>query len=177
MRMPNLVPLVVVSLLVVPSVGFGESLAEAAAKEKARRKALADSNKKPAKSYSDTDLGNAKGTNASFPSGADTSSSTGTAADKDPAAPGAKKEKTEDEKQAEASAAWRKSLDAANTDAATYRDQVAKIQSDMNDTSAGLYSNRRATMATQLEDAKRKQAEADAKVADLQEQGRRNGYR
>ncbi len=177
MRMPNLVPLVVASLLVVPSVGFGESLAEAAAKEKARRKALADSNKKPAKSYSDADLGNAKGTNASFPSGADASSSTAAAADKDAAVPGAKKEKTDDEKQAEASAAWRKSLDAANTDAAAYRDQVAKIQNDVNDTSGGLYSNRRTTMLSQLEDAKKKLADTEAKIADLQDQGRRNGYR
>jgi len=175
MRKPNLVAFVAASLLVVPSVGFGQSLAEAAAKEKARRKALAESNKKPAKSYSDTDLGNAQGSNASFPSGPD--SSTAAVADKDDTAPGATKEKTDDEKRAEATAAWRKSLDEANASAASYRDQATKIQSDLDDTSSSLYSNRRTTMLNQLEEAKKKQVEAEAKAAELEEQGRRNGYR
>ena len=176
MRIRNLVA-VAVSLLMAPSLSFGQSLAEAAAKEKARRKALEESNKKPAKSYSDTDLGNAKGTNASFPSGTDPAASTDAAASKDAAAPGAKKEKTDDEKQAEASATWRKNLDLASKDAATSREQIAKIQNDLNDTSGGFYSSRRATLLTQLEDSKKKLAEAEAKVADLEEQGRRNSYR
>ena len=106
MRRSNLVVVAVGSLLVIPSVSFGQSLAEAAAKEKARRKALEESNKKPAKSYSDADLGNAKGTNASFPSGSEATAATDAAASKDGAAtPGGKKEKTDDEKLAEASAA------------------------------------------------------------------------
>jgi hypothetical protein len=176
MRIRNLVA-VAVSILVVPSLGFGESLAEAAAKEKARRKALEESNKKPAKSYSDGDLGNAKGTNASFPSGTAPAASADPAASKDAAAPGTKKEKTDDEKQAEASAAWRKSLDAANKDAAASREQISKIQNDLNDTSGGFYSSRRATLLTQLEGSKKNLAEAEAKVADLEEQGRRNAYR
>jgi chromosome segregation ATPase len=163
---------------VIPSVSFGQSLAEAAAKEKARRKALEESNKKPAKSYSDADLGNAKGTNASFPSGSEATAATDAAATKDGAAtPGGKKEKTDDEKLAEASAAWHKNLDAANKDAASYRDQIAKIQTDLNDTSGGFYGARRATMQTQLDDAKKKLADAEAKVAELEDQGRRSGYR
>lgn len=177
MRMPNLVAVVVVSVLVVPSVGFSQSLAEAAAKEKARRKALEESNKKPAKSYSDDDLGRAKGTNASFPSGADAPASSDQAAAKDTGAPGAKKEKTDEERLAEASATWHKNLDAANKDASGYRDQVAKIQTDLNDASGGFYGSRRATMLTQLEDAKKKLADTEAKIADLEDQGRRNGYR
>jgi hypothetical protein len=177
MRTTSLVALGTAALLVVPSAGFGQSLAEAAAKEKARRKALEESNKKPAKSYSDDDLGRVKGGNASFPSGPDAAPPTDAAASKDAPAPGAKKEKTDDEKKAEASSAWRKNLDAANQDATTSRDQVAKIQNDLNDTSSGFYGSRRATMQTQLDDAKRKLAEAEAKIADLEEQGRRNGYR
>jgi hypothetical protein len=182
MRVPNLVAVAAVSLLVVPTVGFGQSLGEAAAKEKARRKALEESSKKkPVPSYSDADLGRAKGTNASFPSGGDATASTDPVATKDAAGSEPKdpkdKEKTEDEKQAEASAAWRKNLDAANKAAGTYRDQVAKIQNDLNDTSGGLYSNRRSTMLGQLDDAKKKLAESEAKVADLEDQGRRSGYR
>ena len=87
------------------------------------------------------------------------------------------KEKTEDEKKAEATAAWRKSLDAANTAASTYREQIAKIQNDLNDTSGGFYSNRRSTLLTLLEDTKKKLADEEAKIADLEDQGRRNGYR
>jgi hypothetical protein len=178
MRMPNLVAVAAASLLVGPSIGFGQSLGEAAAKEKARRKALAESNKKPARTYSDEDLSRAKGSNASFPSGPDAPASTDAAASKDAAGSGTKgKEKTEDEKQAEASAAWRKSLDSANQDAATYRDQIAKIQNDLNDTSGGFYSSRRSTLLSQLEAAKKKLAESEAKVGDLEDQGRRNRYR
>jgi hypothetical protein len=176
MRLSNLVAVATVSVLLVPSVGFGQSLAEAAAKEKARRKALEESKKKPARSYSDEDLGNAKGANASFPSGTDAPASTEPTASKEGTASGPK-EKTDDEKQAEASAAWRKNLDAANKDATTYREQSAKIQNDLNDTSGGLYSSRRTTMLSQLEDSKRKLAEAEAKIANLEDQGRRSGYR
>ncbi len=176
MRMPNLVAVAAVSLLVVPSVGFGQSLGEAAAKEKARRKALEESSKKPVPSYSDADLGRAKGTNASFPS-AEAPASTDPAA-KEAAGSGPKdKEKTEDEKKAEASAAWHKTLDAANKAASTYREQIDKIQNDLNDTSGGFYSNRRTTLLGLLEDTKKKLADEETKIADLEDQGRRNGYR
>ena len=184
MRIHNLVVVAAVSLLAVPRGGFGQSLGEAAAQEKARRKALEESSKKPGKSYSDADLGNTKGTNASFPSASGTAS---TAEGKDAkdgkdatgkeGAGGKEKEKTEDEKLAEASAAWHKNLDTAQKAASTYRDQVGKIQSDLNDTSGGFYSTRRATLVTLLDDTKKKLADAEAKVADLEDQGRRNGYR
>jgi hypothetical protein len=178
MRILNLVAAAVVSLLVVPPASFGQSVAEAAAKEKARRKALEESKKKPARSYTDEDLGKAKGTNASFPSGADAPASAEPSAENPAAGTGTKeKEKTEDEKLAEASAAWRKNLDAANKAATTYRDQAAKIQNDLNDTSGGLYSSRRTTLLGLLDDTKKKLAEAEAKVADLEDQGRRNRYR
>ena len=177
MRIPKLVAVAAVSLLLVPSAGFGQSVAEAAAKEKARRKALEESNKKPAKSYSDADLGNAKGTNASFPSGADAAAPDAAAAKEATGSGTKEKEKTDDEKLAEASAAWRKNLESANKAAGTYRDQVAKIQNDLNDTSGGLYSARRATLMGLLDDTKKKLAESEAKIADLEDQGRRNGYR
>jgi hypothetical protein len=179
MRIPSILAVASAALFLMPSVGFGQSLAEAAAKEKARRKALEESRKKPARSYSDADLANAKGSNASFPSGADAPASTEepTTGSEAPGAAPKEGEKTEEQIQAEASAGWRKSLDAATKDAATYRDQAAKIQNDLNDTSGGLYSSRRATLVTLLEETQRTLAETEAKVADLEEQGRRNGYR
>jgi hypothetical protein len=178
MRNPSPIAVAAVAIFLMPSVGFGQSLAEAAAKEKARRKALEESKKKPARSYSDADLANAKGSNASFPSGADAPASTEPSSGKEGSGSGQKEtEKTDEEKQAEASAGWRKSLDSANKDAATYRDQVARIQNDLNDTSGGIYSARRTTLLTLLEETQRKLTETQAKVADLEEQGRRNGYR
>jgi hypothetical protein len=176
MRIRSLVAVAAVSTFVLPALSFGQSLAEAAAREKARRKALAESNKKPAKSYSDADLSNAKGKNASFPNGSDAQASTDADGNKDAASPGTKPEKTEEQQQAEAAAAWRKNLDAANAEATGYREQIAKIQNDLNDTSGGIYSSRRATMLSQLEGANKKLTEAEAKIADLEDQGRRNRY-
>jgi hypothetical protein len=178
MRFRTLATVAVAALLAVPSILLGQSLAEAAAREKARRKALEESGKKPARSYSDEDLGRAKGANASFPTGPDGSPAAGTADEKKGAgAPGTKEtEKTEDEKKAEATAAWRKKLDTASKAASTYRDQIAKIQNDLNDTSSGLYSSRRTTLLSFLDETQKKLADAERQVGDLQDEGRRNGY-
>jgi len=175
MRFRTLATVAAAALLVVPSTLLGQSLAEAAAKEKARRKALEESRKKPARSYTDEDLGRAKGTNASFPSGPDAAAPAESAETKE-GTPGAKPEKTEDEKKAEASAAWRKKVDAANTAATTYRDQLGKIQNDLNDTSGDLYSSRRTTLLNLLEETKKKLADSEQQIADLQDEGRRNRY-
>jgi hypothetical protein len=176
MRLRNLVAVAAGALLVVPSALLGQSLGEAAAKEKARRKALEESRKKPTRSYTDDDLGRVKGTNASFPTGSEAAPEESTEK-KDGGTPEAKeKEKTEDEKRAEASAAWRKKLDKANQDVTTLRDQANKIQTDANDMSGGLYSTRRTTLLNLLDDTKKKLAEAEQRVSTLEDEGRRNGY-
>jgi hypothetical protein len=177
MRFRTLATVAVAALLVVPSMVLGQSLAEAAAKEKARRKALEESRKTPARSYTDDDLGRAKGTNASFPSGPDAAPATAESTEKKEGAPGATEpEKTEEEKKAEASAAWRKKLDSANKDAGIYREQVGRIQNDLNDTTGGLYSSRRTTLLNLLDETQKKLTETEKKVADLEDEGRRNGY-
>lgn len=176
MRFRNLAAAAAGALLVVPSALLGQSLGEAAAKEKARRKALEESRKKPARSYTDDDLGRARGANASFPTGSEATPAESTEK-KDAGTPEAReREKTEDEKRAEASAAWRKKLDKANQDVTTLRDQVGKIQSDLNDTSGGLYSTRRTTLMSLLDDTKKKLADAEQRVSTLEDEGRRNGY-
>jgi hypothetical protein len=179
MRFLNLATVAIAALLVVPSTLLGQSLAEAAAKEKARRKALAEKGKKPARSYTDDDLGRAKGTNASFPSGPDAVPAEGDAAPKTDAAGSADSgtpEKTTQQKRAEESAAWRSNLDKAQKAAALYRDQVDKIQNDLNDTSGGFYSARRTTLLNLLDETKKKLADSEQQVADLEDQGRRSGY-
>jgi hypothetical protein len=178
MRVFKLVVAVATALFLAPGALHSESLAEAAAKEKARRKALADSAKKPVKSYNEDDLNRAGGGSGtmSAPNGPDAAPA---AADGTKPAEGGtaqKAEKSEDEKRAEASAAWRKSVEDANKVAANYRDMISKLQNDLNDTS-GLYSSRRTTVENLLSETKVKLTESEAKIADLEEQGRRAGYR
>jgi hypothetical protein len=177
MRVLKLAVAVSTALFLAPGALHAESLAEAAAKEKARRKALQDSAKKPVKSYTEDDLSRAGGGSGtvSVATGPDAAPAAGDGSK--PAAGGAARtEKSEDEKRAEASAAWRKSLDDANKAAANYRDMITKLQNDLNDTS-GLYSSRRTTVENLLTETKVKLTESEAKVADLEEQGRRAGYR
>jgi hypothetical protein len=167
------------ALFLAPGALEAQSLAEAAAKEKARRKALEESSKKPAKTYNEDDLarsGTGKGS-VSFPTGPDAAAPAPGDAQKGTESGGAAtSEKSAEAVRAEANAAWRKNLDDANKAAATYRDQVTKLQNDLNDT-GGLYSARRTTLMTFLDETKVKLAESEAKVADLEEQGRRSGYR
>jgi len=178
MRTCKLLVAIATILFFVPGALQAQSLAEAAAKEKARRKALEESSKKPAKSYTEDDLsraGSGKGT-ASFTTGLDGAPAPTAGAAAATEGGSGKAEKTEDEKRAEAQAAWRASLDEASKSAATYRDQVGKLQNDLNDTS-NLYGTRRTTLMNFLDDTKAKLAAAEAKVADIQEQGRKSGYR
>jgi hypothetical protein len=80
------------------------------------------------------------------------------------------------EAEAQAQATWRTSLDQARKEEAAYKDMVDKLQFQMNGT-AGLYSPGRAANATALEQYKQKLADARAKIATLEDEGRRKGYR
>jgi hypothetical protein len=177
MRVFKLVVAVATALFLAPGALHSESLAEAAAKEKARRKALQDSAKKPVKAYNEDDLSRAGGGSGtvSVTNGPDAAPAADAAKPAE-GGTGAKGEKSEDEKRAEASAAWRKSLEDANKAAATYREQVTKLQNGMNDTS-NLYSPSRKFAENMLVETQAKLKESEAKIADLEEQGRRAGYR
>jgi hypothetical protein len=162
------------ALLLVAVASPAQSLGDAAAKEKARRKTVA----KPGKVITDDDLRTGGGT-VSNP-GTDAATPT---ASPSPGAEGAnpakkeEKKKTEDELKAEAQADWRKRLDAANQEAATARERVNQIQLALNDTSGGVFTPRRAALQTQFDEAQKASAAADQKVAGLAEEGRRNGWR
>lgn len=152
-----------------------QSLTDAAAKEKARRRSVS----KPAKVVTDEELRQGGGTVSS--SGTENAPATGEAktAEGQAGKEGgpAKKEKTEDELKAEAQAQWRKRMDAANAELAQAQTLATQIQAELNDTSGGVYTPRRAGLQTQLDDARKKQTEAEQKVAALSEEGRRNGWR
>lgn len=169
-RFLSVAGLVTAALLLVPSFVPAQSLGELAEKEKERRK-----KEKAAKVYSEDDLRGSKGT----------LSVTGTVASSGAeekkaeagAASGAKKEKTEDEKRTEAQQAWRQKLDKANADVSRLQAEVDSLQLQLNDINVNLYSPGRTAALNRLEQAKTELAAAKQAVADLEEEGRRNGFR
>lgn len=158
--------------LAPPNVSAQGGLAEAAAREKERRKGV-----KGAKSFTEDDLrragaGVATTTETELPATEEGGSKEGAATKAEK-----KEEKSEDELKAERSAAWRKKVEATQQNVRMYEDQVSKIQLDLNDTSSGFYSARRNTLVSLLEETKKKLAEAQQALSDLEDEGRRNGFR
>ncbi len=164
-----------VAMLLVAAASPAQNLGDAAAKEKERRKTV----QKPTKVITDDDLRTGGGVVSSPGSPNTPAPGASPAATKEGAAAGApaKKEKTADEIKAEAQAEWRKKLDAANAESTEAKGFVDSIQLQLNDTSGGVFTPRRATLQSQLDQANKKYADAQAKVASLTEEGRRNGYR
>ena len=159
--------LLTVTLTLVALCGWAlpaaaQSLTEAAAKEKERRKG------KAAKTYTESDLRGTPSLDASAPE-ADASPSPGASPSPSPA--------TAEDESAKKEKAWRTSLDNANKEVAHYSAEVDRIQLGLNDNTVNPYSPGRAQAAEALEGAKQKLAEAQKKVADLEEQGRRNRWR
>jgi hypothetical protein len=176
MRVLDLAAGIAALCLVGPGALSAQSFGDAAAKEKARRKAADAKAKKPAPTFTNDDLGRSGGGNASF---ADGGTAEGADKDKKDGAGAADKttEKSADDKQAEAAALWHKNLDTANKNVTIYRDTINRIQADLNDTSGGFYSARRTTLMNLQEETKKKLADAERQVTDLEDQGRRAGYR
>ncbi len=82
----------------------------------------------------------------------------------------------EAEAQARAAEAWRKRLDQARKEEAIYKDIIGKVEVQVGGT-GGLYSPGRTANLAFLEENKLKLAETQAKIAALEDEGRRNGYR
>lgn len=169
MRLAHAAVLVAAGFILSPPALSAQSLSEAAAKEKERRKG------KTAKVYTEDDLRRAGGPlNSSTPAAPSPTASPKPEEGK----AGAKKgEKTEEELRAEKEADWHKRLETAQKNVAALQDNVNKLQLDLNDMSGGVYSPRRATIANLLEETKKQLADAQQTVENLQEEGRRNNYR
>ncbi|HXB56535.1 MAG TPA: hypothetical protein VN461_17315 [Vicinamibacteria bacterium] len=168
MRVFYAVALATIALLLVPPPSPGQSLTEAAAKEKERRKAA-----QKGKSFSDDDLRGGGGGSVST----ETASGGSSTAKPGETGKSTAKQKTEDEVKAEQSAAWRKRVEAANKKVTVLQETIDKIQLDLNDMSGGVYSSRRATLLSLLDDTKKQLAAAQQSVADLEDEGRKNFYR
>lgn len=174
MRIVSVAALVAAASLLGPSVGRAQSLAEVAAKEKEKKKA-----QKAGKVYTEDDLSKAgkRGT-LSVQEGAAPAEASPAAAGAKPEAeaPGAAKEKTDDDKRAEAAKAWRERLQKANDEVARLSKQVDQLQTALNNVSTNLYGSTRTTLIGHLDDAKKQLAAARQSVADLEDEGRRNRY-
>ena len=172
MRKLHVAGLATLAFFLVPvALSAQQNLADAAAKVKERRKTV-----KGAKSFTEDDLPRAGGGQQATTEVA-TNPAEGTGTKEGEAAKPATKEKSEEEVKAEQQAAWRKKVEAARSNVQTYQDQVNKLQLDLNDTSGGFYSGRRTTLMTYLEETKKKLTEAQQSLSDLEDEGRRNGYR
>lgn len=169
-----------VVVLLLASMASAQGLGDAAAREKEKRKA---SPAKPAKVYTEGDIGPsmtpasstgdlpATAADAAKPAGEG-----GAAAEGQPAAT-TDAEQTAAEERAKAEAAWRKRLDQARKEETVYKDVIDKLQLELNDTSGGFYNPGRAAKIAFQDENKQKLAEVQGRIAALEEEGRRNGYR
>ena len=176
MRVHPLVAAVGLCSLLTPSLCLAQSLAEAAAKEKARRKALT-----PSKTYTGDDLRRAGGPAATTSSTAtDDATPAGDAASASKAADAPQsgpKAKTDDEVRADREKEWRDKVAKANEEITRLNADIASLEASVGDLSQNLYSNTRTSQLAQLEENKTKLAAAQKTLADLQEEGRRSSYR
>ena len=178
--------------VVALAVGFAsapataQSLGEVAAREKARKEKEAREGKAkaPARVITEYELrgGGSAGTLSQPASDAtsDATASAPTSGDAPAAGQPAKAgepEKSEDELRAERQQDWRQRLQEAQADVARLRARVDQVQSGLNDMTGPIYGANRASMASQLEQAKTALTAAEQKVATLEEEGRRNRYR
>lgn len=157
------------------SIASAQGLGGAAAREREKRKAEPA---KPAKVYTESDLG---GNSIVLPppsetptEGAAENQASGEAAakegTKDPAA-------DEEKARAEAEANWRKQLEQARLVETAAKDAIERTQADLGDPNASLIGPNRARRVELLEQQQQKLAEAQARIAALEEEGRRNRYR
>jgi hypothetical protein len=190
------------AVLLLTSVASAQGLGDAAAAAREKRKA---DPAKPAKVYTEGDIGQAMApvsttrdlpvTNTPATTGGSPATGGQGAAEGQPAVEGqppaeggapaegaapaadaaADAAKAEAEAQAKAAEAWRRQLDQARKEEAVYKDIIDKVQVQMNG-NANYYSPGRAANAAFLEENKQKLAETQAKIAALEDEGRRNRY-
>jgi hypothetical protein len=170
------VAFVVAVLVGLPSFAAAQSLAEAAAKEREKRKG-----QKAGKVITEDELrraghgpGNAN-VSMSAPDPA-ASPATGQAAAGAPQA-GTAKPKTDDEIRAEQEQAWRDKLKKAQEEVQRLTQLTAALQNNLNDITGNVYGSQRTSLLNQLEQAKAQLATAQGQVTALEDEGRRSRFR
>lgn len=168
----------VLALAIAAPVVSAQSLGELAAKEQERREKERQKRGGSSKVITGDDLrGSGKGTLSN--AGATTEGETAKegAEGAKPGESTAPKEKTPDEIRAAKEADWRARSQAAQTEVTQATARVNSLQQALNDVGGNLYSATRTATLNEFETAKRDLAAAQEKVADLEEEGRRNNYR
>jgi DNA repair exonuclease SbcCD ATPase subunit len=165
----------VVTLLAALGLASGasaQSLAEIAAKQKKERKG------KAVKVFTEEDLQRGAPRGATPDAGAaverEASAVTAAAATPNPEQGTAR---SEDEQRAEAEKAWRENLKKSRDNAAQLSAEVDRLQTALNNLAQPLYGTTRANRLAALDKAKQQLAAAQQSIVDLEEQGRRSGYR
>ncbi len=154
----------------------GQSLAEAAAKERERRKAA------KGKTYTEADFGKTSGGNFNAPqaSGFSEPAAPAPAATSGTPAPvggAAATQKGPDEVRAEQEKAWRQRVQQVLGDLAKTQQQIDTLQRALNDVSGNLYGASRTQQLAQMDQAQKQLATSRQQLTDLEEEGRRNGWR
>jgi hypothetical protein len=157
------------------AVAWPQSLAEIAAREKARQEKERKKAGGPAKVITEDDL---RGRGAGTYSQPGTGTAASPAASPSPgASPGAEKPKTDDELRAEAEKAWREKLQHFQSEVTRLEGVVASLQTDLGDITGPLYGGSRTALLNRMDQAQKSLAAAKQQVADIEEEGRRNRYR
>jgi hypothetical protein len=160
------------------SIASAQGLGDTAARERDKRKTGTGATK-PAKVYTETDLGPASSTPVSPAAAPAGTPGASPEAAKGEAKPG---ETAEDPEKAAAEAAekaqkdWRDKLDKARAEETQYQSTIDRLQATLNDTST-MYSPGWSAAMAEVDKTKLKLAEARAQIATLEEEGRRAGYR
>ena len=178
MRFLHAAALSVATLLLVSTVS-AQGLGDAAAKEREKRKVPPAT---PVKVYTEGDIGSgmAPVSSAELPASVEPGGEGEPAGEGKAAAEGTQTEaeKAAQEEREKAEAAWRKRLEQARKEEAVYQDVINKVQIELNDVSAGGYfSPGRAAKIAFQDENKKLLAEAQGRIAALEEEGRRSGYR
>jgi hypothetical protein len=182
---PWIVPFSFVLALALPAGAFSQSMGEVAAKERERRE-KARAGKPAPKVITEEDLRSVnrpKGTisNMGAPEGSpEVAASPEAGASPAPGAtpaPGAPAEKTGEELRADRQGDWRERLQRAQIDVQNLSARAEQLQIKVNDVSGNIYSASRANLVSELESTKTLLATARVTLANLEDEGRRNGYR
>jgi len=158
--------------LLLASAASAQGLGDAAAKEKQKRKAAP----KLAKVYTDDNIGRSMAPVSSADQPASTDAAAKAKTDKPADGASADKDKPAEDPREKAQTEWRQKLDQAHKEEAGYQEMVDKVQHALNDTSS-LYGSGRTANMQLLEENQKKLADVKARIAGLEEEGRRNGYR
>lgn len=170
MKLSTKALLAALACVCVAGTATSQSLTEAAAKEKERR-----AKAKPGKKYTENELRSA-GQGFSPEATAEGAPAEGAPADGTKPAVGAAPPTPEDEA-AKKQKDWIARFKDTEAQHRQYAEEAARIQAQLSDSNVSQYGEARARASTALSEAQAKVVELQQKLADLEEEGRRNRYK